>query len=315
MRHEKEEETGLPVCSGQRSEVSTGRGSAQMLHNRGKPRRCCSSADYSPTIAFWTRLAVAAHLCTAIPKVDAQASCGGAEFAARVQAVNDACCSSGHRRAQSGQCTSFPDICPSDECSRVVSAFIVDCGEAISHTANFPIQQFQDFEQCCRGRATGDCSRCATCVAPSPSPSNNGGAIIRDVVNCDDAIAPGVYTVNGITTYCDTETDGGGWELFVHTENGQIPGPLSVNGGVFDPRTRRGQANTALGDIISGYPEGSVEIAIAWGSQRTKYKQLSSYEAAVAFFLPLSHCQATPLPPHPTETAKATATHRSRCDA
>ena len=70
-----------------------------------------------------------------------------------------------------------------------------------------------------------------------------------------------------------------------------------------------------LGDIISGYPEGSVEIAIAWGSQRTKYKQLSSYEAAVAFFLPLSHCQATPLPPHPTETAKATATHRSRCDA
>ena len=85
-----------------------------------------------------------------------------------------------------------------------------------------------------------------------------------ELQNCNDATSSGVYVVGAVTTYCDADTDGGGWELFLHTDNGQIPGPLTESGGSLDPLLRRGQANTALGDLVSGFPDGSVEIAIAW---------------------------------------------------
>ena len=123
---------------------------------------------------------------------------------------------------------------------------------------------------------------------------------LQELDNCNEAAGNGVAVVRGITTYCDTEVDGGGWELFLHTDNGQIPGPLTESGGDFDPQRRQGEANTALADVLAGYPAGNVEVAIAWSSSaQHKPRGLSSYDAAVGFFLPIAEDGGQTFAPSP----------------
>eukprot|EP01048_Picozoa_sp_COSAG05_P035726 COSAG05_NODE_15692_length_363_cov_16.685606_1_plen_90_part_10 len=52
---------------------------------------------------------------------------------AEVQRVNDRCCASGHRRAQTGQCDgeSIPETC-SSSCAQVFIPFLDDCGSSLS---------------------------------------------------------------------------------------------------------------------------------------------------------------------------------------
>ena len=106
-----------------------------------------------------------------------------------------------------------------------------------------------------------------------------------EIDNCYEATETGTYTVHGVFTYCDTETAGGGWELFLHTDTGKIPGPLTAAAGSFVPVERTGQAHTALADTIAGISQGGVEIAIAWGDVRRG--KVSHYQKAVSFALPI----------------------------
>ena len=140
---------------------------------------------------------------------------------------------------------------------------------AVVHRSGFKMKALKEFRDKCR----------STFSDPPQKPPL--------VKNCNQAKTSGVYVVDGVTTFCDATTAGGGWELFMHTDNAQIPGPLTKSNGNFDPVGRGGQANTAIKDIIAKYPEGTVEIAIAWGGAATTFRDLKTYEAAVAFMLPI----------------------------
>ena len=144
---------------------------------------------------------------------------------------------------------------------------------------------------------------CHSTGAHGPSRNSNGGGhsgiflpmppkppyfieTLSQISNCNDVEHSGLYNVNSRATYCDTDTGGGGFELFLYTDDMSIPGPLTQFNGDFDPAGRQGSATMNLEDIVLRMGAEEVEIVIAWGHLAEGYTTLDTYDGAIKFKLP-----------------------------
>lgn len=109
---------------------------------------------------------------------------------------------------------------------------------------------------------------------------------VSKISNCNDVGHSGVYDVQGRVTYCDAETDGGGWELFLYTDDMSIPGRLGTPNGDFDPVTRQGRSTTSLRDLVADLSYRNVEIAISWGTMQSGYSTMGTYDATIKLNVP-----------------------------
>ena len=119
----------------------------------------------------------------------------------------------------------------------------------------------------------------------------------KDIIDFDSTYASGVYTIDPalnstlVDTYCDMDTDGGGWTLVGYSYNNSTSiaagnhnmKSLKCGGGTFLPDDR-GATSAALASVEIA--QASTEIAISLSSSSVTTGNVQTYDSAWKFTIP-----------------------------